>query len=109
MRSVPPTPSPSTTALGFGYVPLGTASSESFTVRNTGGSDLLINNVTLNDPSNVTYSGEWDTCSGTVLPAGWSCTLRVAAHPQSTATVTGSVVVSTAVGPAVVTLSAAGD
>jgi hypothetical protein len=107
---VPPTATPSTSALGFGYVATGTTATESFSVRNTGGTALAITGVTIDDPTKTTFSGQWDTCAGAVLPAGWSCTVRIAAHPTGRGTVTGSVLLTTANGQqAAVVLSAAGS
>jgi hypothetical protein len=96
----------SSTTLNFGSVNAGGASSQSVTITNTGNGNVTIAGVTV---SGTGFSAT-GISAGLVLSSGQSATLGVTFAPAATATVTGSIVITSnaANSPLTISVTAAG-
>jgi len=65
-------------SVNFGNVKLGGASGKTIMIKNTGTSDLLINNISLSG-SNASEFGQTNNC--TTVPTGGSCTITATFNP----------------------------
>jgi len=96
----------SPTSASFGTQAIGTTSSpQSITVNNTGTSSFTVNSVVASGSYTKT-----DTCSGSVIQAGGSCTVRVTFSPSSVGSQPGAITINdtTASSPHVVGLTGTG-
>ncbi len=84
----PPVMSISATSLDYGSVPLGSTSTESFTVSNTGGADLTITKS--KPPVTGPFAASTALAEGTTLAPGASLTETVVFTPTVVGTVTDS-------------------
>ena len=74
-----PTTSPGT--FDYGTLTAGQTASQSFTLTNSGGSATAALTITLSGPAAFTKAA--DSCTGTSLGPGKSCTVTVSYHPAS--------------------------
>jgi hypothetical protein len=94
-------------SVDFGSVPLNASSApKSVAFRNSGNAPLSIDNATIGDPAFERMSG----CGpGTIVPAGGTCTLQIAARPQRSGAVASSIQLFTNDGTYELPLTASGD
>jgi hypothetical protein len=72
------------TSLAFGTAAVGVPSPpKTVAIASTGTSDLIIGNISITGADAGHYHIESDACSGTSLPAGETCTVRVVFWPAS--------------------------
>ena len=102
----PPDVTLNPTSLQFSAQAVGSISNaQSVTLNNTGTGPLTISAVT----ASGNY-GETDTCAGTVVQAGGSCTIRVTFNPTTVGTIAGAITITDSAGtsPQVIGLSGMG-
>ena len=73
----------SSTSLNFGSVAVGRSSSATLTAANSGSGDLAIRQIAISGENAVNFTTQDDGCTGTALPPGASCSLRVVFSPNS--------------------------
>jgi hypothetical protein len=69
--------------IDFGPIPIGTAVARVLTITNEGDAPLTIQDVTIGGGNAVDFTIEANTCTGSVLQAGESCTVRVQFSPTT--------------------------
>ncbi|MBI3485004.1 MAG: choice-of-anchor D domain-containing protein [Acidobacteria bacterium] len=85
----------SNTALNFSRIASGTTSApQTVTIQSTGSFDLNISGVALSGTNPGDFSITGNTCSGTPMPSGSSCTLSAAFAPTATGSKNADLVVN---------------
>ena len=94
-RQMSPAISVAPPSVDFGGVLVGTVFSQKVTVRNDGTAALDMGQITLGgaSPSQFRQPAAADLCSGTVLPPGGSCTLKVKLKPTVTGSLSATLVI----------------
>ena len=94
-RHMSPAISVAPSSVDFGGVLVGAILSRKVTVRNDGTAELHIGQITLGgaSPSQFRQPAAADLCSGTVLPPGGSCTLKVKLKPSVTGPLSATLVI----------------
>jgi hypothetical protein len=95
-------------AIDFGNVAVGTLLGQNVAVLNDGSADLAIGQITLggSNPAQYRQPAPLDLCSGTTLPPGASCTVKVRFKPTVVGPLSATLVIpSTASNEAVVTVT----
>jgi hypothetical protein len=77
--------------VAFGSATIGATVSRTVVVTNTGGADLQVGSILVS--GGPVFSKVEDACSGSVLVAGHACSLTLAFHPSTAATVAGTLTV----------------
>jgi hypothetical protein len=96
-------------SISYGTVAIGTSSSPTIvTVTSNGTSGLSVTGVAIGGTNAAEFSKSSDTCTGTTVPTGSTCTFRVTFSPTTGGAKSGTATVSTNAGTQVVTLSGVG-
>jgi hypothetical protein len=99
----------SPTSINFGTVAVQTSSSPTtVTVTSTGNVGLTVTGVAIGGTNASEFSKSLDTCTGTTVPAGSTCTFRVTFSPATGGNKSATATISTNAGTQVVTLSGVG-
>jgi len=83
-----------TFALSFGTVPIGSSSSRTVTVSNTGDAPLIITSITISGTDVGMFSQTNTCCGAPVPPNGGSCTITVTFTPASAGAKTGTLAIA---------------
>lgn len=86
--------SAATTALNFGSQNLGTTTTQTFTVTNTGASPLIFTGITTTDGFQQQASGGTDCSASSSLAPGAQCQVAVAFFPLTAGAVSGSLTIT---------------